>query len=133
LSRYTGGGIVVSVSSNPIRSRSPAESGQASAELLGALPALLLVGAIVWQLALAGQAAWLCANAARAAARAEAVGRDGKAAARSALPRSLRRGMSVKSADGGAVRVRLRVPMIVPAWRSPVSVAATARLAGGGA
>lgn len=110
------------------------QSGQASAELLGTLPAVLLVGALVWQLALAGQAAWLCANAARAAARAEAVGRDGPAAARSALPRSLRQGLRVESAsdDGGAVRVRLRIPLLLRAWKSPVSVAATARLAEGG-
>lgn len=107
----------------------PRERGQASAELLGTVPAVLLVGALVWQLAVAGQAAWLCANAARAAARAEAVGRDGGAAARSALPRSLRHGLRVEEADEGAVRVRLGVPLLVRAWRSPLSVAVTARLA----
>src|SRR4051812_49448096 len=91
------------------------EAGQASVELLGVLPAVLLVAALVWQLALAGQAAWLCANAARAAARAEAVGRDGPSAARSALPRSLERGLKVESAADGAVRVRLRIPLVVNA------------------
>lgn len=105
------------------------ERGQASAELLGTVPAVLLVAALVWQLALAGQAAWLCANAARAAARAEAVGRDGRAAARSALPDSMERGLVVERTTGGAVRVRLRVPLLLRAWQSPVSVAATARLA----
>ena len=96
-------------------------------ELLGTLPAVLLVAALVWQLALAGQAAWLCANAARAAARAEAVGRSARAAARSALPGSLERGMRVDHRSG-AVRVRLHVPVLVRAWQSPVTVAATARL-----
>lgn len=110
----------------------PNELGQASAELLGVVPAVLLVAALVWQLALAGQAAWLCANAARAAARAEAVGRDGPEAARSALPRSLERGMKVEPVDGGAVRVRLRIPLLVRAWQSPITVGATARLAQGG-
>ena len=104
------------------------ERGQASVELLGAVPAVLLIGLLAWQLALAGQAAWLCANAARAAARAEAVGRDGPAAARSALPESMERGLEVKSTAAGAVRVRLRVPLLLRAWQSPVSVAATARL-----
>lgn len=108
------------------------EGGQASAELLGVVPAVLLVVALVWQLALAGQAVWLCANAARAAARAEAVGRDGPAAARSALPRSMQRGLRVDSASGGAVRVRLRVPMLLRSWQSPITVAATARLSGEG-
>jgi pilus assembly protein CpaE len=93
------------------------------------MPAVLLVAALVWQLALAGQAAWLCANAARAAARAEAVGRDGAAAARSALPNSLERGLKVESADDGAVRVQMRIPLLLRAWQSPLSVAATARLA----
>jgi hypothetical protein len=101
-------------------------------ELLGALPAVLLVALVVWQLALTGQALWLCAGAARAAARAEAVGRDGPAAARGTLPRSLSRGMRVEPVRGGAVRVRLRVPLLVRAWGSPVSVAATARLVEGG-
>ncbi len=119
-----------------MRSRHPPpagrERGQASVELLGTVPAVLLVAAFVWQLALAGQAAWLCANAARAAARAEAVGRDGPSAARSALPRSLRHGLRVNAASAGAVRVQLRVPLLVRAWGSPVSVAATARLTEGG-
>src|SRR4051794_41643366 len=52
----------------------PRRPRQASVELLGTVPAVLLVAALVWQLALAGQAVWLCANAARAAARAQAGG-----------------------------------------------------------
>jgi hypothetical protein len=104
------------------------DRGQASVELLGSVPAVLLVAALVWQLALAGQAAWLCANAARAAARAQAVGRSAPAAARSALPGSLERGMRVDD-RGDAVRVRLRVPLLLRAWRSPLTVAATAHLA----
>jgi pilus assembly protein CpaE len=108
------------------------ERGQASVELLGALPAVLLVAALVWELALAGQSAWLCANAARAGARAAVVGRDAAAAARSALPRSLRRGMTVEKREGGAVRVRLRVPLLLRQWPGPVRVGATARLGDGG-
>src|SRR6478672_10736909 len=107
------------------------EAGQASVELLGTLPAVLLVAALVWQLALAGQAAWLCANAARAAARAQAVGRSAPAAARSALPASLERGMRVDEPHG-AVRVRLRIPLLLRSWHSPLTVAATAHLGSGG-
>jgi hypothetical protein len=108
------------------------ERGQASVELLGTLPAVLLVAALVWELALTGQSAWLCANAARAGARAAVVGRDATAAARSALPQSLRRGMTVEKRSGGAVRVRLRVPLLVRQWQGPVRIAATARLGDGG-
>ena len=93
---------------------------------------MLLVGALIWQLALAGQAAWLCANAARVAARAEAVGGDAPRAARSALPRSFERGLRVKADGEGGVRVRVRVPLLLRAWQSPVTVAASARLAGRG-
>lgn len=107
------------------------ERGQAAVELLGAVPFVLLVGALVWELALAGQTAWLGANAARVAARAAAVGRDARTAARSALPGSLERGMRVDS-DDDRVRVRLRVPLIVRSWHGPVSITASARLGDGG-
>jgi pilus assembly protein CpaE len=109
-----------------------AERGQASVELLGAVPAVLLVAALAWQLALAGQSAWLCAQAARAAARARVVGADAKGAARSALPESMRRGLKVEERSGGAVRVELRVPLLVRSWQGPLAVAATARLGDGG-
>lgn len=105
-----------------------AQDGQASVEAVAVVPAVLLVGLVVWQLALAGHTAWLCANAARVAARAELVGRDGRAAARSALPRSLEHGLEVSSAGRGRVRVRVRVPLLLRSWRSPVSVGATAYL-----
>jgi hypothetical protein len=104
------------------------ERGQASIELVAVLPFVLLVGAVVWQLALAGQAAWLTANAARAGARAEAVGRDPAAAARSALPRSLERGLEVERRGAGVVRVSVRIPLLVRAWTAPVRVSASASL-----
>lgn len=104
------------------------ERGQASVELLAVLPAVLLVGLVVWQLALVGHTAWLCAGAARVAARAELVGQDGEAAARSALPRSLESGLRVTDAGAGRVRVRVQVPLLLRRWRSPVSVAASAYL-----
>jgi hypothetical protein len=107
------------------------ERGQASVELLATLPAVLLVAALVWELALAGHSAWLCANAARAGARAAVVGRSAGAAARSALPASLRHGLTVEQRDGGAVRVRLRVPLLLRRWQGPVRIAATARLGDG--
>jgi pilus assembly protein CpaE len=110
------------------RFRGAAEAGQASVELLGVVPAVLLVGALVWQLALAGHTLWLCANAARAGARAEAVGEDGRRAARSALPRSLERGFAFERETGGRVRVRVRVPLLLRRWRSPVHVRASAAL-----
>jgi type IV secretory pathway TrbD component len=104
------------------------QHGQASVELLGVLPLALLAGLVAWQLALAGQTAWLCAHAARAAARADAVGRSADRAARSALPSSLERGLSVERRRSGGVHVRVGVPLVLRRWHAPVRIGATASL-----
>ena len=95
---------------------------------MATLPAVMLVGVLVWQLVLAGHAAWMCAHAARAGARAEVVGGDARAAARSAVADGLERGLRVERRDGGGVRVKLRAPLLLHRWRSPVTVSATASL-----
>src|SRR4051794_7579525 len=89
------------------------ESGQASVELVALLPVLAVVAFGLWQAVVAGQAAWLAGSAARAAARAAAVGSSPRAAAAHVLPSSLRRGLRVDQASDGTVRVRLRVPAVV--------------------
>ena len=88
------------------------ERGQASVELVALLPLVVLVGALLWQAVVAGQAMWLSGAAARAAARAAAIGGDAEAAARGALPRRLEEGLRVR-AGGGAVRVAVRVPSVL--------------------
>lgn len=103
------------------------ESGQASVELVAALPFVLLVGALVWQCALAGHTAWLAAHAARAGARAEVVGGDVPAAVRSVLPDGLEHGLAVER-RGGRVRVSVELPLLLHRWRLPVAVGATASL-----
>ena len=87
----------------------PRDSGQASVETVALLPLVALVGALLWQGLLVGQAAWLAGSAARGAARAQAVGADPRAAAAAALPERLRRGLVVR-AGASDVRVRVRVP-----------------------
>ncbi|HKP88988.1 MAG TPA: hypothetical protein VJT75_03335 [Thermoleophilaceae bacterium] len=104
------------------------EVGQASVELVAVVPFVLLCAAVAWQLALAGQTAWLCANAARVAARAETVGRDPREAARSALPKTLSRGLTVSRTGRGAVRVRVRMPLLLRRWGTPVVISASAGL-----
>jgi hypothetical protein len=106
------------------------ESGQASVETVAMVPLVLLAAAVAWQLVLTGHTLWLCAHAARAAARAELVGRSPERAARSALPRSLDRELSVQRVDGGGIRVKLRLPLLLRSWRSPVEVAAVSSLGG---
>jgi hypothetical protein len=88
------------------------EHGQASVELIAALPALGLAIALAAHLALAGYTLWSAGVASRAGARAEFVGGDGRRAARASLPPVLRERASVS--DGNPVRVRLRAPSLVP-------------------
>jgi hypothetical protein len=96
------------------------EDGQATVELVALLPALVAAALLAWQAIVAGQAWWLAANAARAAARAQALGADPAVAARRALPDRLRRGLRV-TRDTGAnrdgVRVRVEVPPVLAGLR----------------
>jgi hypothetical protein len=91
-----------------------ATQGQAAVELVAVLPFVAIVCALAWQLALAGHAAWSVASAARAAARAHAIGLEPEPAARGALTRSLERGMKVRLLDGagGGVRVSVVIPSV---------------------
>jgi hypothetical protein len=92
------------------------------------VPLVVLAAAVAWQLVLTGHTLWLGAHAARAAARAELVGASPGRAARSALPRSLERDLSVSRLDRGGVRVELRLPLLLRAWRSPIEIAAESSL-----
>jgi hypothetical protein len=95
------------------------EEGTASVELVAAIPFLLLALVVAAQIALAGQALWSASVAARAGARAALVGGDPKAAARQALPPSMRRGAVVEAEDDGdgggeGVAVKVPVPLLLP-------------------
>src|SRR3954447_24007752 len=94
------------------------ERGQAAVELLGVLPAALLVALAAWQLVLAGQSAWLAARAAHSGARAQAVGKDPERAARSAIPHPLRRGLRVRAAPDGTVSVTVGLRPALAGGRS---------------
>lgn len=107
------------------------EAGQATVEMLAALPFVLLAGALAWQLALVGWTAWMSAQAARVAARADAVGRAAEPAARSALPSPLRRGLEVERRRGGGVEVRVRAPTLLDGVHGPVVVTAVSSLGRG--
>ena len=93
------------------------ESGQASVELVALLPLVAVIAFGMWQAVVAGQAAWLAASSARAAARAGAIGGDARAAAASVLPGALRAGLRVDGPSKGTVRVRVAVPSVVGAVR----------------
>jgi hypothetical protein len=87
--------------------------GQAAVEFVVLLPCFVALLAALWQLALVGYAQWAVRAAARAAARAQAVGSDPARAARDHLSGSLEPGLRVSPERGGGdVRVAVRVPRL---------------------
>lgn len=104
------------------------ERGQATVELVAALPALLLAAAVALQLLVAGYAMTLADGAAEAGALALASGGSAAEAAREALPGWAKEDVSV-AVEGGTVSVRLRPPSPIGALadRFAVSSSASAR------
>ena len=101
------------------------DRGQASVELLGALPAVLITALIVLQLLALGYSKVLAGNAAEAAAIAAAAGGEPRGAARAAVPGWSRARMRVEE-RGGRVRIRMRPPSPLRALGRSLEVEATA-------
>lgn len=89
------------------------EGGQAAVELVALLPFVGLVVLVLWQLAVAGHATGAVGAAARAAARAQALGEDPRQAARARLPDDFERGLRVRASDDGTVEVSIRIPSLL--------------------
>jgi hypothetical protein len=89
------------------------ERGQATVEFVALVPVLVILGFAAWQAAVAGQAIWLAGSAARAAARAEAIGADPDPAARRQLPPRLEHDLRVRARDDGGVAVTVRIPAVI--------------------
>ena len=104
-------------------------AGQASVELLGSLPALLVLGLVLFQLLAVGYAAALAGHAAEAGALALAAGGSARAGARDAVPGWTRAGMTVSEA-GGRVLVTLRPPSPLGAVGRRLAVRAEAAVDG---
>jgi hypothetical protein len=101
------------------------ERGQATVELVAALPALLLAGLVALQLLVAGYAMTLADGAAEAGALALASGGSAAGAARGALPGWAEDRVAV-AVDGGTVSVRLRPPSPIEALSDRLIVSSTA-------
>jgi hypothetical protein len=104
------------------------ERGQASVELLGVLPLLVVLGLAALQLLAVGYASVLAGNAAEAGALALAGGSgaaDARAGVREALPGWSRAHTRV-SVAGGRVTVRLRPPSLLDALADRLEVRADA-------
>lgn len=101
------------------------ERGQASVELVAALPALLLAGLVALQLLAVGYALTLADGAAEAGALALAAGRPAKAAARDALPGWAEDEVEV-SVRGGRVEVTVAPPAPLRALAERLAVTSSA-------
>ncbi len=102
-----------------------AERGQATVELVAALPALLLAALVALQLLAAGYAMTLADGAAEAGALALASGGSAAEAVRQALPGWAEDDVSVEVA-GGTVSVRLRPPSPIHAVAAHLTVSSSA-------
>jgi hypothetical protein len=102
-----------------------AERGQATVELVAALPALLLAALVALQLLVAGYAMTLADGAAEAGALALASGGSAAKAARAALPGWAEDDVAV-AIEGDRVSVRLRPPSPIDALSDRLTVSSTA-------
>jgi hypothetical protein len=101
------------------------ERGQATVELVAALPALLLAALVALQLLAAGYALTLADGAAEAGALALASGDSAGEAAREALPGWAEDDVSV-AVDGEEVSVRLRPPSPIEGLADRLTVSSSA-------
>lgn len=101
------------------------ERGQASVELLGTLPLLIVLGLGVFQLLAVGYANVQAGSAAEAAALAVVAGGDPRAAARESLPGWSRSRARIEHEEG-SVRVSLRPPSPIAALSRELEVEAEA-------
>lgn len=99
--------------------------GQASVELVAALPALLLAALVALQLLAAGYAMTLADGAAEAGALALASGGSAARSAREALPGWAKEDVEVSVQDG-TVTVQLRPPSPFSAVAARLAVTSTA-------
>jgi pilus assembly protein CpaE len=101
-----------------LAARLAGESGQATIVFLGVLPWVLLAALVIWQITLVGLTFALTGHAARAGARALAVGSPIVSAAESALPGSFKSGTSVHAGTPinatDTVTVTTKIPFLIP-------------------
>jgi hypothetical protein len=102
-----------------------AERGQATVELVAALPALLLAGLVALQLLAAGYALTLADGAAEAGALALASGGSAAEAAKAALPGWAADDISI-TVERNEVSVRLQPPSPIPALAEHLTISSSA-------
>jgi pilus assembly protein CpaE len=112
-----------------IVTRLAGERGQAVIEFTGLLPLLALVLILVWQIVLVGMTYSFGGHAARAGARAFAVGDPVKPAALNSVPGAWKTADVSDSTDGqgyGTVHVQMKMPLLIPGLQIPVTIKSSA-------
>ena len=109
------------------------ERGQSTAEFMGLFPVLMLVILFLWQVSLTGYTYITAGHAAREGARELAVDPSGPGsgkpyyeAAIEDIPSSWRKGAQIEVRGDVTVSVQLHVPVLIPGFRSPLTVGSTA-------
>jgi pilus assembly protein CpaE len=112
--------------SRGLLARLSGERGQTTVEFVGILPLLLAVIVLLWQVGLIGYTYMLAGHAAREGARELATNttdtkkdKPYRDTAEEDLPKAWRDNAKIDRADKVTVRVKLRVPVIVPGVDSP--------------
>ncbi|MQW76355.1 AAA family ATPase [Nocardioides sp. dk4132] len=96
------------------RRRAKAEAGQVAIETVALVPVVALICLLAWQVGLTALAFVWNGHAANAATRAHAIGEDPGAAARDAVPDSMRDSVHVTVLHDGSVTVSTKVPVLCP-------------------
>jgi pilus assembly protein CpaE len=109
------------------------ERGQTSAEFMGLLPILLIIVFGLWQIAITGYTYVVAGHAAREGARQLAVlSSDSgdnppyRKAAREDLPTGWRHGAEITKPTDVTVKVSLKVPVLIPAFKAPIHITTSA-------
>ena len=110
------------------------ERGQTTVEFMGMLPIVLIVCAALWQIALTGYTYVIAGHAAREGARQLATDPSEpkdktppyRLAAEHDIPNGWLKHAKIEKRGDVTISVRLRVPMIIPAVKTPFTVGTTA-------
>jgi len=106
------------------------DRGQASVEMLAAIPLLAVFVLLAWQSFVAVRSATLASAAARAAARAIAVAHDPREAAVRGLPNGFGGRLKLERLANGAIRASLPVPLVLGGQATLGRVESTSSLPG---
>jgi pilus assembly protein CpaE len=119
--------------SRGLRARLAGERGQSTVEFMGLVPFLIVLLLGLWQLGLVGYTYLAAAHAAREGARElatdprdEPKNKPYREVALDEIPKAWRKDAEIERRETVTVRVRLRVPVVLPGLKSPFRIGSQA-------